>query len=66
MFWSYVENNVALLAFLVILKSNGWTLYSNVIPDKLMANVELARGSIGNGSVWGISNLVWLISVILK
>jgi hypothetical protein len=45
-----VENKVALLDFLRILKSKGSAVYWNVIPDMLRAKVELAKGSLGKGS----------------
>jgi hypothetical protein len=61
-----VENKVALLDFLRILKSKGSAVYWNVIPDMLRAKVELAKGSLGKGSARGTSYLVWLMSVILK
>ena len=41
MFWSYVENKVAFVDFLMILKSKGEAVYEKVIPERLRTKVEL-------------------------
>jgi hypothetical protein len=60
------SNRIELSFFLIILKSNGLAVYVKDIADKAIGNEEPAKGSIGNIPSFGISNLDWLISVILK